>query len=103
MGLDRNGISSHAEHVGKKFLGQAERVFRSGPGIAGASGKADYGLNGGRGRHRSAAPAREVSTDIDRLSFAGAGAQDRRAQIVPWASSEQRRPVGLSFARIDAH
>ena len=26
MGLDRNGISSHAEHVGKKFLGQAERV-----------------------------------------------------------------------------
>jgi hypothetical protein len=26
MGFDRNGISSHAKHVGKEFLGQAERV-----------------------------------------------------------------------------
>jgi hypothetical protein len=26
MGLDRNGSSSHAQHVGKKFLGQAENV-----------------------------------------------------------------------------
>jgi hypothetical protein len=26
MSLDRYGISSHAEHVGEKFLGEAERV-----------------------------------------------------------------------------
>jgi hypothetical protein len=26
MGFYRNGISSHAEHVGKKFLGQAECI-----------------------------------------------------------------------------
>jgi hypothetical protein len=26
MGFDRNGISSRAKHVGKKFLGQAETV-----------------------------------------------------------------------------
>ena len=26
MGFDRYGISSHAEHVGKKLLGQAKRV-----------------------------------------------------------------------------
>jgi hypothetical protein len=71
--------------MGKKFLGQAERlVYRSCRGIAGASGKADYALNGGRGRQHSAAPAQEVSTDIDRLSFADADAQDRQPQIALW-------------------
>jgi len=70
MGLDRNGISPHPEHMRKKFLRQGEGGTY--PEIAKASGKADFVQNGARGRQHSAAPASGVSTDSGRPSSANA-------------------------------